>query len=69
MRDIAELIRIYVNFEDYDEAIKLYDYFGQLVRELGDNIKPQYLNRYNSATETITPIYERQKSNAYGKKY
>lgn len=68
MRDIAELIRINANFEYIDEAKDLYEYYGQLVKELGDEIEVAYDHRYIEAGEALKSAINKTNRHNHGKR-
>lgn len=70
MRDLYELIEVYLNYREdgIKEAQRLYGYFGQLVRELGDDIKESYFSRYMEAGKMIRKELKRIKTPKHGKR-
>ena len=68
MRDVAELIRINVNFEYMEEARSLYACFGQLVNELGERVKPRYYKWFTEAGLAIGKAFEQYNTRNHAKR-
>lgn len=68
IRDLAELIRININYDYMEEARSLYACFGQLVNELGDGIKPQYYNWFTEVGLALKKAIEHKNARGHAKR-
>ena len=68
IRDLAELIRININFDYMEEARSLYACLEQLVNELGDGIKPQYYKWFTEIGIAIEKAIEQKNARNHAKR-